>query len=312
MARTAINIYLKTAIESGFNFINRRFESLDELNNNFHAQRDWIFEKMEKKTDYKRRLAKVLEVLKMHSCKYIGISFLTENRLCKAYEAQYGESISKRTVGTCVKQLREIGFITTLPAKREDGKQTANIVLIERFKSTVKSGIQTETIFDGEEEKANKEPRPNEEGKSQAQKLAHKDPENLRTKKTTSLFKTSLKDHKERIAKDRRLLNFVPKWFKEKIACCSTKAKEVYEYWKVTKHLMDRTFGTSIKAKEREGVVARSIRELFLSAKASARGKFKMRNPFGFFHAILEAEGYAYVRREAQASSLIFYNWLED
>lgn len=304
MARTAINIYLKGAIESGFSFIERRFKNLDELNDNFHAQRDWIFEKMDKKIDYKRRLAKVLEVLKMHSCKYIGISFLTENRLCEAYEAQYGESISKRTVGTCVKQLREIGFITTMPAKREDGRQTANIVLIERHESAARSGVQTEAS-------ARKEPNSNEEGELQAKKLAHKDAENLRTQKTTSLFKTSLKDHKERIAKEHRLLNFVPKWFKEKIACCSTKGREVYEYWKVTKHLMDCTFGTSINQEEREGVVARSIRELFLSAKASARGKFEMRNPYGFFHAILEAEGYAHIRREAQASSLIFYNWLE-
>lgn len=311
MAKTAIGIYLKTAIESGFSFIERRFKNIDELNDNFHAQRDWIFEKLKKKTDYKRRLAKVLEVLKMHSCKYIGISFLTENRLCEAYETQYGESISKRTVGTCVKQLREIGFITTMSAKREDGKQTANIVLIEKLSLPMKGGVQAEAAFGGEGTQASEEHRLNEEGKPQVEKLAHKDAENLHTKKTTSSFKTSLKDHKERIAKENRLLNFVPKWFKERIACCSTKGKEVYEYWKVAKHLMNR-FGAAIKKEERNEIVSGSIRELYLSAKASARGKFEMRNPYGFFHAILEAEGYAHIRREAQASSLVLYDWLEN
>lgn len=64
MAKTAINIYLKKAIESGFEFIERHFENLDELNKNFQAQRSWIFENLRNKADYKRRLAKVLEVLK--------------------------------------------------------------------------------------------------------------------------------------------------------------------------------------------------------------------------------------------------------
>ena len=52
MARKAIKVYLKSAIEGGFKFIKRRFESLEELNGNFHAQRTWIFEKLEKKADF--------------------------------------------------------------------------------------------------------------------------------------------------------------------------------------------------------------------------------------------------------------------
>ena len=312
MAKKAIKTYLRAAIESGFEFITRRFENLGELNRNFHAQRAWIFEKLEKKADFKRRLAKVLEVLKMHSCKYIGISFLTENRLCEAYEEQFGESISKRTAGSYVKQLREIGFITTMPAKREDGKQTANIVIIERFEAEglVEKGVDCAIAAAGERE----EPQngASSRGENRSENLAHKEPEILRTEKTTSPSKTTYKEIKERMAKGPRLLNFVPRWFKERIGCASRGPKEIHEFWKVSRHLERRTFGAVMNADEWQEVVGRATREFYLSAKAAAHGKFKMDNPFGFFHAVLEAEGYAYVRRQVHESSDLFYDWLQD
>ena len=316
MARSAIKIYLKSAIESGFDFIKKRFKSLHELNENLRIQRDWIFTKMEKKADYKRRLAKVLEVLKMHSCKYLGISFLTENRLCEAYEALHGETISKRSVSAYIKQLKEIGFVTILAAKREDGKQTANIVIIEktammgegggeRFSPEVKGERKNaaEPCSDGVEECR---------GGSRSEKVAHKGEGNLHTMKTSSPFKTTLKEIKERIANGKRLLNFVPKWFQDQIGCCSRDAKEVFEYWKVTKHLARRTFSSLIGAHEWKEVVCKSTRSFYLSAKAASRGKFKMHNPVGFFHSVLEAEAYAHVRHCVQESSDVLYNWLED
>lgn len=297
MARETIKVYLKSAIESGFEFIKRRFGSVEELNENFRAQRDWIFERLERKADFKRRLGKVLEVVKMHSCKYLGISFMTENVLCKAYEERFGETISKRTVGTCVKLLREIGFVSVIPAKREDGKQTANIVVIER--------IDTKGEREGSETAAASK------GEDRFENVAHKEPENLRTVKTTSSSKTTSKEQEERMAKERRLLNFVPKWFRERIACCSAKGREVHEYWKVAKHLMSRTFGAAIETQDRRAVVSAAVREFYQSAKAASRGKFRMANPFGFFHSVLEAEAYAHVRRCAQRMSGVFYNWLE-
>lgn len=311
MARSAIKIYLKSAIESGFGFIRRRFENLDELNDNFCAQRDWIFEKMEKKADYKRRLARVLEVLKMHSCKHIGISFLTENRLCEAYEAQYGEPISKRSASTYIKQLREIGFVTTLAAKREDGKQTANIVVIEKME--LASGRKSDE-HPAPQSREREKPKAAAVGRGEdrPEKVAYKGEENLHTKKTSSPSKTTVKEIKERKANANRLRNFVPRWFQDRISCCSKDAREVFEYWKVSKHLVKKTFGSLVGADEWQEIVRRSAREFYLSAKAASRGKFKMHNPVGFFHSVLEAEAYAYVRRAAQHASPMLYNWLED
>lgn len=316
MARSAIKIYLKSAIEGGFSFIKRRFETLDELNDNFRAQRDWIFERMEKKTDYKRRLAKVLEVLKMHSCKYIGISFLTENSLCRAYEAQHGEPISKRSASTYIKQLREIGFVTTLAAKREDGRQTSNIVIIEKIGMMGEKGRGGGVSLEEERERTDVVAPPDNDGKKRevevrSGKVAYKGEENLHTEKTNSSSKTTVKEIKERKANDNRLLNFVPKWFQDRIGCCSRDAREVFEYWKVSKHLVRKTFGSLVEANEWQEIVCKSAREFFLSAKAASRGKFKMHNPVGFFHSVLEAEAYAYVRHCAHESSGVFFNWLE-
>lgn len=300
MAKKAISVYLKTAIESGFSFIKRQFKSVSELNENFQKQRKWIHERLQRKVDYKQRLSKVLEVLKMHSCKYLGISFLTENALCVAYKEQFGESISKRSVTSYVNCLRENGLITTIAAKREDGKQTANIVVMKKLEV---AGKEKTKVSSAEAEESGKEPSKN---------VAHKAKKNLRTNKTTSPPKTTVKENKERIAKDRRLLNFIPRWFKEQIACYTSEAKTTYELWKVAKHLVERKLGSMIDVEERKDVVRRAIREFYLSAKAAARGKFDMRNPFGFFHTVLEAEGYAHVRRQVQASSSLFYNWLEE
>ena len=300
MAKKAIRVYLKTAIESGFSFIKRQFKSVEELNENFHKQRKWIHERLQRKADYKQRLSKVLEVLKMHSCKYLGISFLTENALCAAYEDQFGESISKRSVTSYVNCLRENGLITTIAAKRDDGKQTANIVVIKRLK--VAREDKQEAAIAAREKDA----------EEASENVAHKEQENLRTIKTTSPSKTTEKENKERKAKDRRLLNFVPQWFKEQVACYTKEPKPTFELWKVVKHLIERRLGCAIAVEDRQEVVRRAVREFYRSAKAAARGTFAMRNPFGLFHAILEAEGYAHARRQAHASSPLFYNWLEE
>ena len=149
-------------------------------------------------------------------------------------------------------------------------------------------------------------------GEDHPENLAHKGPEILRTEKTSSPSKTTVKEIKERMAKGLRLLNFVPKWFKERISCSSRDSKEIHEFWKVAKHLAKRTFGPLMGADEWQAVVSAAAREFYMAAKAATRGKFKMGNSFGFFHAVLEAEGYAHLRRRTQESSGLFYNWLED
>lgn len=302
MAKAAISVYLRDAIEGGFGFIERRFESLSDMAESFRRQRTWIYEHLQRKADFKRRLARLLEVIKMHSCKHLGVSYLCERTMIDEYEALFRERISKRTVHTLVMQLRELGFVTAIPTKRRDGKQSANILVLERM-----------------EEPAMEEP-------------AHKESENLHTKKAPSPSKPAAKAARQRLANRRpesrqqgktgtepeaparskggskRLLNLVPEWFRERIACCAREPEAVHEYWKVAKHLSRKVF--TLGAADEESVVSTAVREFFRASKAATKGRFAMANPFGFFHAVLEAEATAHVRRRAHDESPVLYDWL--
>lgn len=311
MAKQAIYIYLKEAIESGFPFVKRRFENLTELNRNFHEQRTWIFERLERKVDYKRRLVRVLEVIKMHSVKHLGISYLTENSLSAAYAEQFKESISKRTVGTCIKHLREIGFLHVIPTKRADGKQSANILVLERFRGAAETSSETTAASASSTAAATTASSPSTLSFSPL-KVAHKNEKNLRTQKTLSLSRPSILRIKERQANKRQLLNFVPKWFQEQVGCLAREARDVFEYWKVTKQVIRRTFSECIEQPEREQVVRAAIRSFYQAAKAATKGKFQMQNPFGFFHEVLRVESSAHVRRKAQEVHPILFDWLRE
>ena len=299
MAKQGITTYLKEAIESGFDFIKRSFESIEEMNENFHAQRDFIFKSVERKADYKRRLAHVLEVIKLHSCKYLGISYMTENRLCEEYGALFGETISKRTVSSIIKHLRELSLISTIATKRRDGKQSANIIVMERLGKAGESEGPDRTV-----------PSSCADASEASGKVAHKEPENLQPNKTKSSLKTTAKDSKERYTSSGRLLNFVPRWFKETIACCATEGKSVLEYWRVTKHLTQRVYGERLMRERVGQVVQTTVLEFYQAAKAATKGKFCMHNPYGYYFRMLEAGVTTQIRRDARSQGAPFYNWL--
>ena len=333
MAKKKIATYLHEAIESGFKHIKRRFNDLKELNSNFHAQRKWVFENVKKKADYKRRLVRVLEVLKVHSCKYLGISWLTENHICAAYGELFGETLSKRSVSTYIDHLRSLGLISTIPTKRKDGKQSANIVVMERLSEKTGEDIAhlpKDEFCQGKmkAEGTSRQEGSNTDSKAQhSTEVAHKDGRNLHTKITNPSAKTTDQEIKERNTKARpasrkparkgkkkseRLLNFVPKWFREKIACCATETKSVYEYWKVAKHLAYGVFENRIAKEDKPAVIEESISEFYKAAKAASKGKFAMHNPYGFFHSVVEAQAISYAPGDNHAISVPFYNWLED
>lgn len=299
MAKTAITLYLKKEIESGFQSIKRRFKNIKDLNQNFKAQRNWIFQNLKNRSSYLQRLVKILEIVKLHACKHLGIFYMTENHLCDTYQAQFGQSISKRSVATYLKHLRDLGFITSMPTKRGDGKQSANILVIEPLQSCAEAPCE-------DKRRNAKEADPNE-GQAN-QKPAHKGCENLQTKRTNSSPKTIHKDLKERqaVTCGSKLLNFVPAWFRERVACITRNPSKVFEYWKITKLLTVKRHGLDKLSSEE--VTALALKEFFRSAKAANRGKFAMQNPYGFFYAILSTEIGGYQRRKAEP---VLYNWLE-
>lgn len=303
MAKAAISVYLRDAVEEGFKFIERRFASVVEMTESFRRQRAWIYEHLQRKADYKRRLARLLEVIKMHSCKFVGISYLTENSMAEVYERLHKSKISKRTVHSMVAHLRELGFLSVIPTKRGNGKQSANILVMERMEAAEQQMV------------AGEEPA--------LENLAHKESGNLHTKKAPSPSKLPVaKATVRRMASKRprtkqqeggkRLLNLVPQWFQERIGCCAREPKAVHEYWKVAKHLSQRLLGGGVDAGEMQPAVQAAVREFFRTSKAAAKGVFTMANPYGFFHSVLEAEMTAHIRRRAQEVSPVLYDWLAE
>lgn len=299
MAKTAITLYLRKEIESGFKSIKRRFKSIKDLNQNFKAQRTWIFQNLKNRPSYLQRLVKILEIVKLHACKHLGIFYMTENHLCESYQKQFGQSISKRSVATYLKHLRELGFITSMATKRGDGKQSANIVVIEPLQAGSEAPCESGSQNPGDTK--------SREGQA-SQKPAHKGFENLQAKRTNSSLKTIHKDLRERQATTRgsKLLNFVPAWFKERAACITRDPSKVFEYWKITKLLAVKRHGLDKLSSEEVATLA--LKEFFCSVKAANRGKFAMQNPYGFFYAILSTEIGGYQRRKAEP---VLYNWLE-
>lgn len=61
------------------------FKDVEELNKTIRAYRDTIRMSI-KRTDVKSKLITLLEILKRHSCKYVGVSFLCKNRIAKKWK----------------------------------------------------------------------------------------------------------------------------------------------------------------------------------------------------------------------------------
>lgn len=79
--------------------------------------------------DVKARLIKLLEILKRHSCKQIGVSYMCKNTIADKLEVSY------ITVQRLMKKLEDLGMIRQVPMKRKkDMMQTDNAIIIQPIK----------------------------------------------------------------------------------------------------------------------------------------------------------------------------------
>ncbi|MEB8771764.1 helix-turn-helix domain-containing protein, partial [Bacillus cereus] len=101
------------------------FKDVDELNRAIRAYRDTIRMSI-KRTDVKSKLITLLEILKRHSCKYVGVSFLCKNRIAEKMEVSY------KTVQRLMKKLVDLEMIKQVAMKRKkDMLQTSNAIIIQ-------------------------------------------------------------------------------------------------------------------------------------------------------------------------------------
>ncbi len=116
------------ASEESFNNLST-FDDIEEMNKTVRVYRD-VIKSTVKRTDVQARLIALLELLKRHSCKQIGVSYMCKNTIAEKLEVSY------KTVQRLVKKLVDLGMIKQVSMKRKkDMLQTANAIIIIPAKS---------------------------------------------------------------------------------------------------------------------------------------------------------------------------------
>ncbi|MEC3534033.1 helix-turn-helix domain-containing protein, partial [Bacillus thuringiensis] len=101
------------------------FSNVQELNQTVRVYRDVIKTSI-KRADVQSKLIALLEILKRHSCKYIGVSFLCKNRIAEIM------SVSYKTVQRLMMKLVTLRIIKQIAMKRKkDMRQTSNAIIIQ-------------------------------------------------------------------------------------------------------------------------------------------------------------------------------------
>lgn len=188
------------------------FKELEELNKTIRTYRD-VIRMSVKRADVQSRLITLLEILKRHSCKYVGVSFLCKNTIADMLEVSY------KTVQRLMKKLVDMGMIKQVSMKRKsDMLQTANAIVIQQIV----------------EEVSNKTPM----------KKSEKCPA---IKTTTPSLKQNIKDINKRNNNDNSntpkdniqeavfIAHWVPDRFINLVSCFYTESKTIQELWKVVR-----------------------------------------------------------------------------
>lgn len=103
------------------------FNEIEELNKTVRTYRDIIKLAVTRK-DVQARLITLLEVLKRHSCKQLGVSYMCKNTISSYLNVSY------KTVQRLMKKLESLGMIKQIATKRKsDMRQTANAIVIVPF-----------------------------------------------------------------------------------------------------------------------------------------------------------------------------------
>ncbi|HDR4885772.1 TPA: helix-turn-helix domain-containing protein [Bacillus cereus] len=241
------------------------FTTVEELNKTVRTYKDTIRMSM-KRTDVQAKLLRLLEILKRHSCKYVGVSFLCKNRLAAKMEVSY------KTVQRLMKKLVQLKMVKQLPMKRKkDMLQTSNAIIIQPIAEEM-SNKQSSTC-----------------------------PIKCPTNKTTPI---SLKQHHKDINKRNATENnntaeknveqadFTAHWVPERFVSFTRsfyhESKTIQELWKVVRQcnkIVNHTTGDTAFTKEQELTIGlQAIKELVMKMKSRIKIK---KGTFAYFNGIV-------------------------
>ncbi|MGE6365024.1 helix-turn-helix domain-containing protein [Bacillus paramycoides] len=241
------------------------FTDVEELNKTVRTYRDNIRMSI-KRTDVQSKLITLLEILKRHSYKYVGVSFLCKNRIAAKMEVSY------KTVQRLMKKLVDLEMIKQVAMKRtNDMLQTSNAIIIQPIVEEMSDKVDT------------------------------KSPAKCPTIKTTpSSLKQNIKDinkrksnenintPEENIEQADFVAHWVPKRFISLVRSFYHESKTIQEFWKVVRQCNKVTnFSTGDKAFDMDQELTiglNAIKEFVMKIKAGTKMN---KGKFAYFNGIV-------------------------
>ncbi|WP_242265982.1 helix-turn-helix domain-containing protein [Bacillus cereus group sp. BfR-BA-01327] len=241
------------------------FIELEELNKTIRTYRDNIRMSI-KRTDVQSKLITLLEILKRHSCKYVGVSFLCKNSIADMMEVSY------KTVQRLMKKLVDLEMIKQISMKRKkDMLQTSNAIIIQPIVEEVSNKVDA------------------------------KSPTKCPTIKTKPVsLKQNIKDINKRNSNEHSntpeenieqadfVAHWVPERFVSLVSSFYSESKTIQELWKVIRQCNKVTnFSTGNKAftKDQELTIGlKAIKEFVMKIKSGVKMK---KGKFAYFNGIV-------------------------
>ncbi|WP_410990980.1 helix-turn-helix domain-containing protein [Bacillus cereus] len=241
------------------------FIEVEELNKTVRAYRDSI-RMLIKRTDVQSKLITLLEILKRHSCKYVGVSFLCKNRIAEKMEVSY------KTVQRLMKKLVDLEMIKQVAMKRKkDMLQTSNAIIIQPIVEEVSNKTQGES--------PTKCPTIKTKPVSLKQKI--KDINKRNSNENNTILEENIKE-----------ADFVAHWVPERfislVRSFYSDPKIIQEFWKVVRQcnkVVNHTTGDTAFTKEQELAIAlKAIKEFVMKIKSGTK---MQKGKFAYFNGIV-------------------------
>ena len=266
-----------------------KFSSVEDLNETIRRYRD-IIKLAVKRSDVQGRLIALLEVLKRHSCKQIGVSYMCKNTIAGKLELSY------KTIQRLMAKLESLGLIKQLPMKRKsDMQQTANaIVIIPFLKNTEVSGKQPA-------EMAEKCPTNKTTNISLKQNI-----KNNKERNTINSIKVDRVEPKEDVLDEELDYTYVsssvPSIFVNSISPFFRKANEVYKVWSKVQLAFKKSL---LEPKDHIEDIVKTFKEAIFHTK----NKRNKKDVYGYLYGAFRNKA-SLIARQNNASAVV--NWLED
>ncbi|MEK4677265.1 MULTISPECIES: cytosolic protein [Bacillus] len=241
------------------------FKDLEELNKVVRTYRDVIRTSV-KRVDVQARLITLLDILKRHSCKYVGVSFLCKNSIADMIGVSY------KTVQRLMKKLVDLEMIKQVAMKRtKDMLQTSNAIIIQPIVEEVSNKVAAKSSAKC----------PTIKTKPVSLKQNIKDINKRNSNENSNISGENIKD-----------ANFVAHWVPERfislVGSFYSESKTIQELWKVVRQcnkIINHTTGDKAFTKDQELTIGlQAIKELIMKIKAGTKMN---KGKFAYFNGIV-------------------------